>query len=466
MIVKVADVVFREDLYPRREQCLSTVEKYSENVCVLPPIVVNQDLVLIDGWHRWMAYITQCVEEISVVIVETTSDADHLEKATTMNAGHGLPLNWEEKREIARKIYKGTAEENRDQKQKDLESILTVSESTVRDWLSPLDDDTNEARNKQIFDLYMAFYTVEEIAVATSTSKSDVERIFPQIFNEVKLGDTNYWNASHASDFRTPIYDVRKQLTKSEGVSHYWNSRVRWIDTLLFLYTNPYDVVIDPFAGDGSTIDICRKRFRRCFASDREPIVGREYEIRRHDLRNGVLNPPQWKDVKLVFLDPPYWIQTEGSNNNDSEEMANQWLEDFTKNLAKVITKYSKRISNAYIALILRPTQWKATDRAFVDHIGDILNAVNLPVAMRYSVSYDPQQNTEMAESATADNTCPVSTQEIVVWRVDQKNKPMDRHLQLKISVNNPNSDFAKWLRDDEELGAYVIERGSDEIMF
>ncbi|MBL8819688.1 MAG: hypothetical protein JNL58_26925 [Planctomyces sp.] len=185
-------------------------------------------------------------------------------------------------------------------------------------------------------------------------------------------------------------------------------------------YTNPFDVVIDPFAGGGSTIDICKKRFRRYFVSDRKPIIEREKEIRQHDLMTGPLKPPQWKDVKLVYLDPPYWIQAAGQYSDDPEDLGNQSLEDFTKNLAKVIQEYAKKISDAYIALIIQPTQWKAPDRAFVDHIGDILRAVKLPVAMWYSVPYESQQcNAQMVDWAKANKRCLVLTREIIVWRVD-----------------------------------------------
>jgi hypothetical protein len=57
---------------------------------------------------------------------------------------------------------------------------------------------------------------------------------------------------------------------------------------LLYLYTSPFDVIVDPFAGGGSTIDICKKRLRRYFVSDRKPIVEREKEIRTHDLTSGL----------------------------------------------------------------------------------------------------------------------------------------------------------------------------------
>ncbi len=63
----------------------------------------------------------------------------------------------------------------------------------------------------------------------------------------------------HATDFTPPVYNVWKQQEKTTGLSHFGNSEVRWVDNLLYLYTQPFDVVIDPFAGSGSTADLCRK---------------------------------------------------------------------------------------------------------------------------------------------------------------------------------------------------------------
>ena len=125
---------------------------------------------------------------------------------------------------------------------------------------------------------------VEEIAEATSASKSDVDRTLSQIGKVSELGKTEQANAEHATDFTPPIYNIWKQQEKSNAVGHFGNSEVRWVDNLLYLYTKPFDVVLDPFAGGGSTIDICKKRFRRYFVSDRKPIVEREKEIRQHDL--------------------------------------------------------------------------------------------------------------------------------------------------------------------------------------
>jgi hypothetical protein len=294
-----------------------------------------------------------------------------------------------------------------------------VSDSTVASWLSRIDKDTKEKRNNRIFDKWLACWTLDEIAESEGLDKATVSRVccdFPEL---EKCNKPQRAAAEHATDFTPPIYNIWKQQEKTSGSSHFGNSEVRWLDNLLYLYTSPFDVVVDPFAGGGSTIDICKKRLRRYFVSDRKPIVEREKEIRTHDLTSGLPKPPQWKDVKLVYLDPPYWKQAEGQYSNDPTDLANMPLDEFNKSLAGIIGDFAKKLSGAYVALIIQPTQWKSPNREFVDHVGDMLRAVKLPVEMRYSVPYESQQcNAQMVEWAKDAKQCLVLTREIVVWRV------------------------------------------------
>jgi hypothetical protein len=417
--IKVIDVVFREDLYPRIETSATTVQKYAEDLSVLPPITVNQNKELIDGWHRWTAHKKNGVDEIEAIIVKTSSDSDLLEKAIETNATHGLQLSQADKKDMAFKIYNGTPEKDRSEKKKQLAKILSVSDSTIASWLSRIDKDTKEKRNNRIFDKWLACWTLDEIAESENISKAQLSEVC-SVFTELeKANKPQRAAAEHATDFTPPIYNIWKQQEKTSGSSHFGNSEVRWLDNLLYLYTSPFDVVVDPFAGGGSTIDICKKRLRRYFVSDRKPIVEREKEIRTHDLTSGLPKPPQWKDVKLVYLDPPYWKQAEGQYSNDPTDLANMPLDEFNKSLTGIISDFAKKLSGAYIALIIQPTQWKSPNREFIDHVSDMLRAVRLPVEMRYSVPYESQQcNAQMVEWAKDAKQCLVLTREIVVWRV------------------------------------------------
>ncbi len=423
--IKVSEVVFRQDLYPRIKTSAETVQKYAEDLDVLPPIKVNQHNELIDGWHRWTAHRKMEAETIPVEIIPTASDAELLELAIETNATHGLQLSQEDKRTMARNIYHATPERERDAKKKHLAKILSVSERAIRDWLGRIDKDAKEARNQRIFDLWMQCYEQKEIAELAGISAPQVTEITSK-FGIGNLAKTEFTAAEHASDFDPPIYNIWKRQEKTGGLTHFGNSEQTWVDNLLYLYTSPFDIVVDPFAGSGSTADVCRKRYRRFWASDRKPVVERQHEIRQHDLiaDTGAVQLPalsgRWKDVKLVYLDPPYWKQAEGQYSKDPTDLANMPLEKFNQALSGIVNGFAAKMSKgSYIALIIQPTQWKADNRQFTDHIADMLKLVKLPVNMRYSVPYESQQCTaQMVEWAKEHKRCLVLTREIVVWEM------------------------------------------------
>jgi ParB-like chromosome segregation protein Spo0J len=114
--IPVSAVIFREDLYPRIETNPVTVQKYAEDLEVLPAIEVNQRNELIDGWHRWTAHKKASAQTIKVRITPTASDGELLELAIERNAAHGLQLSQDDKRDMARRIYHITAERDRDAK--------------------------------------------------------------------------------------------------------------------------------------------------------------------------------------------------------------------------------------------------------------------------------------------------------------------------------------------------------------
>ena len=94
-----------------------------------------------------------------------------------------------------------------------------------------------------------------------------------QHYGEGVQGDPNYKGA-------TPSYII-------------WN--------LLQRYTKPNDLVIDPCAGSGTTLDVARDLGRRSLGYDVHPT---RKDIFRVDARK---LPPELTDkVDFVFIDPPY----------------------------------------------------------------------------------------------------------------------------------------------------------------
>ncbi len=108
--------------------------------------------------------------------------------------------------------------------------------------------------------MWLACYTQKEIAEKENTKQETVRDILAK---KAELPESLKPAANHQTDFTPPIYSVWKVQNKSNTTNHFGNSEAARVDNLLYLYTNPFDIVVDPFAGGGSTIDVCKKRFRR-----------------------------------------------------------------------------------------------------------------------------------------------------------------------------------------------------------
>lgn len=75
-------------------------------------------------------------------------------------------------------------------------------------------------------------------------------------------------------------------------------SHVIW--NVVHRYSQPQQIVLDPFCGSGTTLDVCKDLERRAIGFDLAPT--RE-EIKQADARS---LPLKSNSVDLVFMDPPY----------------------------------------------------------------------------------------------------------------------------------------------------------------
>jgi len=224
------------------------------------------------------------------------------------------------------------------------------------------------------------------------------------------------------ADWQPPLFDVWTASRNNNAVKHYGNTAAEFVDNLLYTFTDPFDIVIDPFAGGGSTIDVCTKRMRRYWVSDRKPIVERETEIRCHDLATeGVSGPSRWSDVALVYLDPPYWRQAQGQYSDDPTDLANMPLEQFTSTLVAIIHDYAAKLKpGAHIACIISPTQWPNEDKRTVYHDLDLARLVTkkLVLERRVSCPYSTQQyNGTQVDIAKQQKLWLTLTRTMLVWR-------------------------------------------------
>lgn len=413
-------VIYREDLYPRMNHDPALVQRYAENLDVLPPIEVNQNNILIDGWHRWTAHRKAQVPTIRAIVTETVADVDLLALAIERNAKHGYQLTDADKRSMAIRLYNSGEGKSKEE----IARCLSVTTRSVTSYLSDTDQRLREERKQRIFDMWLACATTEEIAEAVQLTRQSADNYVAEMQNLEGLPKFAKVAALYQDqDFTPPLYNIWSFAKKSNSVSHFGNSEQRIVENLLYLYTEPFDIVVDPFAGGGSTIDVCKQRLRRYWVSDRKPIVEREKDIRKHDLTEGP--PPlnrRWSDVTLTYLDPPYWRQAQGEYSTDPEDLANMSLDQFTDTLARIVKDISTRQSRGVIALLIQPTQWRADERQVVDHVTDLIRAVGnkrLVVETRVSCPYSTEQCTpQQVEWAKENKKLLVLTRELIIWRV------------------------------------------------
>ena len=410
-------IKFREDLYPRFKHDPGLVQKYAENLELLPPVEINQHNELIDGFHRLTAYKTNEVERIPVEVIETRSDIELLRLAIRANSSHGWQLTSSEKKSVAVRLYAaGTGLDK-----KEIAQDLAVSDKTIQRCLFDIDKQLREERKRQIFELYMDCLTHREIAQRVGIPQQSVTDIIKSLTERGRVSEIGQsLDFDRDSDFTVPLYNIWTFGKLSNEIKHFGNSEQQIVDNLLYLYTEPYDIVVDPFAGGGSTIDVCRKRLRRVFASDRKPIPARENQIRQLDVVESLPNlGKRWSEVSLTYLDPPYWKQAEGEYSRDAEDLANMTLEDFTDSLSAVINNIGQKQSKGVIALLIRPTQWKAEGRKVFDHVYDLMSAVDLVVKHRISCPYRSEQcQPPMVEWAKENKELLVLTRELIIWEV------------------------------------------------
>lgn len=288
MKVPIDSIKFIEELYPRNGFKNEVVNSYRLNIGNLPAIVITHENYLVDGYHRVLAHRLEGLTEIEAEIVNVPKDRV-LWEATRLNAEHGLQLSMPEKRRLARLFFRNNA-----CSQKEIAGVLSVSPSYVSEWLRDLVQEAREEQKRQIIDLYLRCLTYEEIGKKLNLTKGRISQIVTKfrkfISEEIKPPESlqffNVWNFPH----RREVLDFNGAIPREI------------IENVLYYYTKPFDLVVDPMVGSGTTIDVCRAMYRRYRTYDINPL--RLESIMQHDIREGY--PSECKNCDLIFLDPPY----------------------------------------------------------------------------------------------------------------------------------------------------------------
>jgi hypothetical protein len=383
------DVEFVKELYPRLREDDEAIERYRVAIDRLPPIVVARGRVLVDGFHRWQAHRREGLDAVPAIDLGNLADVEILKESLRRNADHGVQLSTQDKKRNADQLYRGGTTDYGE-----IAELLSIKESTAKEYCRDARRDETAEQKAKAWDLWLDCWTTDAIATEVGMDKATVSRLVANP-NELANATTPPESRQHFD-----VWNLPPARDDSAGSNSYFG-RIppQVIENLLWFYTDPGDVVFDPFAGGGTTIDVAKRMGRRVFASDLEPSTP-TLPIRKHNILTG------WPDdypggrfpkPKLVMLDPPYWKQAAGKYPAHDDQLGDmQSLDDFYAAWRTVVkTCAGKLADGGRLAFIISPTQLE--DGSVVDHAFDMASICRdegLNIERRIIVPYSTQQAT------------------------------------------------------------------------
>lgn len=187
------------------------------------------------------------------------------------------------------------------------------------------------------------FALPEMLSLKTKTSKPKQTTVKVKKTEEKPIIEaTTLWDFPRQSYGKIP-----KGNSKFQGVTPAFI-----IYNLIQRYTQPGDLVVDPMAGSGTTIDVCKEEERRVIGYDVSP---KHPEIVKNNSRN---IPLEDESVDMVFIDSPYGDNVKYSD--DPENIGNISAEDdlFYDELDKVATEIHRILKPGKVMGWLIGDQW------------------------------------------------------------------------------------------------------------
>ena len=403
MHVKVSEIKKWDKYYPRNNFDNKTVEIYRLSLDQLPPITITPDFVLVDGYHRLMAYKLEGKTEIEAE-VNDLPEKQILIEAIKCNVAHGKQLEISEKKSLARQLY---GELNLGE----IAKLLSISERSVRSWTRDQREQEKSERDRKILDMWLKCCTQEEIAEELGIDQATISRFLDDMQN------------GNASEMHTPIplkfFDVWNfpSCDKDYGMEYPGRIPGQIVEHILYYYTQPFDIVIDPFCGSGTTVDVCKKILRRYQGYDIAPVRD---DIRQHDITNGF--PAKVKGCDLIFLDPPYWNMKD--NDYAKGSISSLSLVDFREFIKKLALNCFEALkAGGCVAFLIQNQTGNSvpTDMEYIDHAFDsydyFLSAGFKPIR-RISVPLSTETFTpQHVEKAKSEKRLLGLVRDLVIWK-------------------------------------------------
>jgi len=363
---KIDSIRILDGAYPRDGLDKATIEAYRAALADLPPILITATDILVDGAHRLQAYRLEGKTTIPVEVDSTMPEDPTVEqiliRSAELNARHGKQLTMTEKAKLTRRLY-GKSIDGVIYRTSKLAAKLGADERTVREWTRTQREDEKTERQRKALDLYLQCHTQEEIADRLGWSL----RTIKEDLAECKNGNS----AENAPD-PLRFADVWSFVECDKRFGHDFKGRIpgQIVQHTLYYYTEVFDIVVDPMAGSGTTVDVCKLVLRRYRTYDLNPVRS---DIQKHNILDGF--PEETKGCNLIFADPLYWDMNEGDYQHPEGSLASltldaflTWEAEFAKSCETMLAK------GGHVAFLIQSQTGPSVplDKEYIDHAFEV----------------------------------------------------------------------------------------------
>ena len=399
--MKLIDITKDPDIYPRIQISHQIIGSYAEALKAgarFPPVLVqkiNEDgvgkTILLDGFHRIEAYKEANLDEIEETYWrdEVLDKNEWLERLRIVslqcNRKHGKGATEKDIEFQGLKIVKDRPIDKLVGVIKELAEEWGVTEGYMSQLIGAEVNKRKQSRDALAYRLHLLGWTYEEIAKRVGLSgKSGVAERFRNL--DTKLFEHQYrsgippekiasfYNFDEALVWAIllegkddiegfKLFGKEEYSNTQPKLSDYWmftkrdprlgvdyegNLPGQQIMNIIYRYSKQGDLVVDPMAGGGTTVDACLVMNRKCRAYDIDPTKSERKDIKQHDAREEL--PPRAEGCDLIILAPPYYKKKE------EEYECGEFTEDrdtFIGNIGKVaLSCFNALRKGGYLAFV------------------------------------------------------------------------------------------------------------------
>jgi ParB family transcriptional regulator, chromosome partitioning protein len=315
-----------QEIYEKFDPESQVFQELQASVClhgILQPLIVRPSGVLLSGHRRLAVAVALGLERVPV---EVREDGDDAELIVEFNRYRRKTISeMMREAELLQRVLKERAIAN------------SARAGFARDESPPIESvNVRDAVAKALGMGSRSYHKLREVWNAAKESPNAKEALDKLDRGEMSIDaahkSVKALSADTCEEDGTPdflkYFNVWNFMEPDPrfGIPHPGRIPGQIAGNIIYYFTEPGDLVVDPMAGGGSTLDVAEFLGRKALGYDLAP---RRPDIIQRDISDGY--PEEAKDCQLIFMDPPYWNMidekyVEGSSSRLDLEEFKSWL--------------------------------------------------------------------------------------------------------------------------------------------